>query len=90
MRHGDDHCDDLLGAYVLGACPEAEAAEVAEHLAGCARCAIATQRLREGADVLFAPVAPIAPPPGVRERVMAPVRAEAALFEAAREGASKP
>ena len=89
MRHGDEHCDDLLGAYVLGACSPAEAADVAVHLAGCARCAATAQGLRDGADTLLH-VAPQQPPAGVKDRVMAPVRAEAALFEAARAGAYEP
>lgn len=90
MTHGDGHCDELLGAYVLGACPQGEAAEVAEHLAQCPRCAMAAQRLREGAEMLLADLPPRPPSSGVKDRVMAPVRAEAALFEAAREGAYDP
>ena len=86
MRHGDEHCDDLLGAYVLGACSPTEAADVAAHLARCARCAATAQGLRDGADTLLH-VAARHPPAGVRDRVMAPVRAEATLFEAARAGA---
>ena len=88
MRHDDAH-DDLLGAYVLGACSPAEAADVAAHLAGCVRCAAATQGLRDGADTLLH-VAATHPPAGFKERVMAPVRAEASLFEAARAGAYEP
>lgn len=89
MTHGDEHCDDLLGAYVLGACSPTEAADVAAHIARCARCAAATQGLRNGADALLH-VAPQQPPPGCKDRVMAPVRAEASLFEAARAGAYEP
>ena len=89
MRHGDEHCDDLLAAYVVGACSPAEAADVAAHLARCARCAAATQGLRDGADTLLH-VAARHPPAGFKDRVMAPVRAEAALFEAARAGAYEP
>lgn len=86
MSHADDHCEELLGAYVLGACPEDEAAEVAEHLAQCARCTMAAQRLREGADGLLMDAPPRSPSPRIKDRVMGPVRAEAALFDAAREG----
>ena len=86
MRHSDDHCHELLGAYVLGSCPRGEADRVANHLARCASCAATAERLRKGAEVLVVSVAPVAPATGVKDRVMAQVRAEAALFEAAREG----
>ena len=86
MRHSDDHCDELLGAYVLGSCPRSEADRVANHLARCAGCAAAAERMRKGAEVLLVSVAPVAPGTGTKARVMAQVRAEAALFEAAREG----
>ena len=92
MRHPDDQCGELLGAYVLGACPEPEADGVAEHLARCATCAADAERLREGADILMEAGAPTppTPPTDVKGRVMAQVRAEAALFEAARQGGYQP
>jgi hypothetical protein len=86
MRHADDHCGHLLGAYVLGASPEPEADGVAEHLAQCSTCAADAERLREGADVLLEGVALTPPATTVKGRVMAQVHAEAALFEAARQG----
>lgn len=89
MRHGEEHCDDLLGAYVLGACTQSEAADVAAHVARCARCAAAARGLRDGADALLV-AAPRHPGAAVKDRVMAPVRAEAALFEAARAGTYEP
>ena len=89
MRHGDEHCDDLLGAYALGACSPTAAAVVAAHVARCARCAATAQGLREGAHTLLH-VAAEHPPADFKDRVMAPVRAEAALFEAARAGAYEP
>lgn len=89
MSHPHEHCDDLLGAYVLGACSPAEAADVAAHLERCARCAGTTRGLRDGADMLLH-VPPEQPPAGFKDRVMAPVRAEASLFEAARAGAYEP
>jgi hypothetical protein len=59
---------------------------VTEHLAGCPRCATDTERLREGLDILLEGPAPRPPAMDVKDRVMAEVRAEAALFEAARDG----
>jgi hypothetical protein len=90
MRPADDHCGQLLGAYVLGACPEPEADGVAEHLAQCATCAADAERLRQGADALLEGAAPKPPATDVKGRVMAQVRAEAALFEAARQGGYQP
>ena len=90
MSREDDHCEELLGAYVLGACPDAEARAIAEHLARCARCATVAQRLRQRADVLLVDVPARAPAPAVKDRVMGSVRADAALFDAAREGAYEP
>ena len=90
MRHADDHCGQVLGANVLGACPEPEADGVAEHLARCASCAADAERLREGADILLESVAPTPPATDVKGRVMAQVRAEAARFEAARQGDYEP
>lgn len=87
MSHSDEHCDELLGAYVLRACSEAEAVDVAEHLRHCARCETAAQRLRSAADRLLERAAPTPPPPRIKDGLMAAVRAEAALFEAARAGA---
>lgn len=83
MRPGGDHCHDLLGAYLLGACPAKEAEWVAEHLGLCDSCAREAGRLSNGSGALLADVAPVAPPAGVKERVMAQVQAEAELFEAA-------
>lgn len=85
MRAADDHCGELLGAYVLGACPEAEADGVAEHLAHCASCAAAAGRLREGADMLLVGAPQMAPRSGVKDRVMAQVSVEVELFDSARE-----
>lgn len=90
MRPAEDHCGQLLAAYVLGACPEPEAGGVAEHLARCASCAADAERLRQGADILLDGVARRPPAADVKGRVMAQVRAEAALFEAARQGGYQP
>lgn len=86
----DDHCDDLLGAYLLNACSEAEAAGVANHLTRCGRCSAAVRRLDQSTELLNAGVAPVAPSAAVRDRVMAQVRAEAALFDAARQDRAVP
>jgi anti-sigma-K factor RskA len=84
MSDRAEHCEDLLGAYVLGACPPREAELVSDHLARCGSCAREAARLRAGVDALRLDVPPIVPPPDVKGRVMAQVRADAALFDAAR------
>ena len=40
MNDGLQHaeCAEALGAYALGALPEAEAEQVSRHLAGCSEC----------------------------------------------------
>lgn len=85
-----DSCDELLGAYVLGACSEAEAEGIAEHLVHCTSCEATDSRLRQSAQVLLGDLPQASPPADIKERVMAQVRAEAALFEAARMDAGEP
>src|SRR5262245_2879563 len=63
-----------LGAYALGALDRAEAAGVAEHLAGCADCRAELEAYREIVDALPAAVyaaAPARPPAALRARVLA-------------------
>lgn len=73
-------------AFVLGALGDEEP-EYQEHLAGCAVCQAEAAELREAIEAVSssAPHAEISP--ALRERVMATVRAEAALLSAAGAGA---
>jgi anti-sigma factor RsiW len=77
------HCDDLIASYLLGGCPPREAAMVTEHLGQCDTCAGEARRLSTASGALLADVVPMAPPSRVKDRVMAQVRAEAELFNAA-------
>ena len=90
MSHTDEHCADLLGAYFLGACTEREVEFVERHLATCTACSALAERVRQGGEVLLNEPAPVAPPAQVKESVMAQVRADAELFDAARGRAEAP
>jgi len=78
------HCQELLGAYVLGACSRQESEQIAKHLAECAYCALDARRLSAATGALLADVVPVHAPAQVKDRVMAQVRADASLFDAAR------
>ncbi|GAB2866501.1 anti-sigma factor [Nocardioides pacificus] len=62
----------LAGAYVVDALDDVERADFEEHLAGCADCQSEVASLSEGAAVLADAVS-IAPPPGLRDRVLADI-----------------
>jgi anti-sigma factor RsiW len=68
---------DDLAAYALGALGERESASVAEHLVECDACRDYVLWLKPAVDVLPASVAQLEPPEGLRESIMATVRAEA-------------
>ena len=89
MSTGHDHDhqrrDDDLAAYALGALAPDEAADFERHLAGCERCRAELRRLEPAVNVLPESVARREPPPGLRGRLMAEVRADAAEAGAAGE-----
>lgn len=72
-RHRGD-----LAAYALGALEEREAAELERHLAQCEACRLQLRWLQPAVDLLPRSIEQLEPPAGVRERLMATVRAEAA------------
>jgi hypothetical protein len=77
-------------AYVLGALEQAEAERYREHLTSCPSCRAELAELQLVADTLPASAPPVTPPATVRERVMATVRSEAELFQAAGREADRP
>ena len=89
MTRGE-HCQQQLGAYLLGACLPGEAERVAAHLATCRPCGREAERLSASREALLADVAIASPPPQVKRNVMARVRADAALFAAARQRENDP
>lgn len=76
-----EHRDDA-GAWVLRALPEDESERFAAHLAGCDECRREVAELQMVADTLPLAAPQVAPPPELKDRIMATVRAEAALLEA--------
>ena len=79
----DPKMADLLGAYLLGACPNDEADAVRLHVASCSACARDAAGLVVARDALLTVAPSSAAPPQLKQRVMAQVRADAALFAAA-------
>jgi anti-sigma-K factor RskA len=71
---GDRHAD--LGAYVLGRLEPHERSAFEAHLRWCPRCRAETGDLLEAGDLLRE-TAPVAPPPELRDRIMATIRAGA-------------
>lgn len=65
--------DDDLAAYALGALDGRERSEFETHLAGCNRCQIELRWLEPALDALPASVEQLAPPPGLRKRILAAV-----------------
>ena len=72
---------DQLAAYALGALEPTEAADVETHLADCDRCRAHLRWLEPALQVLPESVERVQPPKGVRDRVMAEVRADAKRAE---------
>jgi anti-sigma-K factor RskA len=67
-RHHED-----VGAYLLGALDDLERQAFERHLSGCDECQEELERLRPAADALPGSVEQLAPPPGLKKRLMAEV-----------------
>lgn len=76
MDEQQDHVDDLVGAYVLGAVTPEEAATVEAHLATCTQCQRLERELREAEEALPLLAGEMDPPARLKERLMAAVIAE--------------
>ena len=74
--------------YVLGALEEADSYR--EHLDGCASCRADVAELQLVVDTLPATVPPVVAPQALRERVLATVRSEAELLQAAGSQVDRP
>jgi anti-sigma-K factor RskA len=70
MAEQHDAMADAVAAYVLGSLEPAEAAAVRAHLEGCESCRSLLLRLRSTVAALPLAVDEVAPPPGLRERVL--------------------
>jgi len=81
---------DSVGAYLLGALPPDEHEAFEAHLRDCDACRRDVEELRVAADALPVSVAPVAPPPALKQRIMAVVESEAELLAAAGQRADVP
>jgi anti-sigma-K factor RskA len=84
------HWADSVGAYLLGALPPDELGAFEAHLRDCPLCRRDVDELRVAADALPVSVAPVAPPPALKDRIMAVVESEAELLAAAGRRADVP
>src|SRR3954471_18021028 len=66
------HRDDV-GAYLLGALDDLERRAFERHLGDCPECQEELRRLRPAAEALPGSLAALAPPPGLKQRLMAEV-----------------
>src|SRR5262245_42554245 len=69
---------DDVGAYLLGALNELERQAFERHLKRCPECQEELDRLRPAADALPGSVEQLAPPPGLKARLMAEVEGDGA------------
>lgn len=79
----------LSGAYAVDALDDLERAEFEVHLAQCADCRAEVDGLREAAGLL-AELEPVAPPPELRDRLLADVRRVRPLPPIAQSESSTP
>jgi anti-sigma-K factor RskA len=82
--------EESAGAYVLGALPDDERAAFVAHLETCAICQAEVEELTIAATALPMSAPAMAPPPALKERIMAEVEREAALLASAREPRPEP
>lgn len=87
-----DPCDQRpqAAAYLLDALSPAETDAYRRHLQSCASCRQEIEQLAPAANALPASVAPVHAPAALLQRVMADVRAEAELLNAAGPQADRP
>ncbi len=81
---------DSLGAWLLGALPDDEAADFSAHLEHCPVCKEDAANLQVAADALPASAPPLPAPSHLKARIMAVVEREAQLLAAAGSEADRP
>jgi anti-sigma-K factor RskA len=87
MVNGEHPDRDDLVAFALGALEPAQERAVEAHAPGCARCTRELEALVPAVAVLGESVEQLEPPPELRERVLAEVRADVARAAAEPEAA---
>jgi anti-sigma factor RsiW len=75
---GHERWSEEIPAYLLGALEPAEAGELERHLEGCDRCRAEVRWLEPAVRRLPERVERLEPPPRLRDRLLAEVRADAA------------
>ena len=83
------HAHDV-GAFVLGALPEDDRERFSAHLAECEACRREVAELQMVADTLPLAAPQVAPPPELKDRIMAIVRAEAYARQATHPAVDAP
>ncbi len=81
---------DEVGAYLLGALPDAERAAFEGHLVDCDECRAEIERLRPAADLLPRSVEQVEPPPTLKRSLMEVVEREARERDGVPERTRKP
>ena len=76
---------DDVGAYLLGALNELERQAFERHLNRCPECQEELERLQPAAEALPGSVEQLAPPPGLKARLMAEVEGDGVVAAAAAE-----
>jgi hypothetical protein len=73
----NEHVQDELEAYALGALDRADAERIAQHLVACASCRNDAAALAEVVGTLPETVTPRDPTPALRDRILAAARSDA-------------
>ena len=81
---------DSVGSYLLGALPDDEREGFVAHLEACPVCRNDVEELGIAAEALPLSVPSVAPPPTLKDRIMAVVESEAELLAAAGDAAAEP
>ncbi len=91
-RESDFDCPQLpdAAAHVLGALEDDEVQRYREHMEGCAQCRSEVAALQSVVDELPTSVPVTAAPESLRARILADVRSEAELLNAAGRAADEP
>jgi hypothetical protein len=75
-EQGHESYREDVGAYLLGALPDAEFEAFERHLGSCERCAEEVARLQVAADAIPRSVVPLSPPPRLKKSLMRAVMEE--------------
>jgi anti-sigma-K factor RskA len=77
MDRQDEHVDNLIDAYSLGALEPDEVERVERHLETCDACRALLEAVRAVTNELLLAVPPVSPPPALRGRILSRIHEEA-------------